>query len=422
MAVNTHDRADHLRTGDTPRHRHDSTVLSVDVVVVAYNSRECLSACIVPLAGIEGVSIVVVDNACPERSYEVVEDIDDVRVIHTPANGGFAYGCNRGWRVGGSEYVLFLNPDARLDRDGLRHLAYVLETNPKAGVVGPRTHHEDGTLDWTIRRFPSLRSTYAQAFFLHHLAPRASWVDEVVRDPTVYDGTRCVDWLSGACLLVRRSTLEAVGGLDERFFMYAEDKELCWRVNRLGQDVMYSPGAICVHEGGRSFPRTRLLPLLVASRLRYAKQHHGALGTIVEHAGIGIGHALRAVVCRGERGSRRAHLRALGVVLRSDDGYSLASGSNGDVLEGRRRWPPRGDEAETDRTSALRGVRRHFAMYWFVWLGVAVFAVAGNELIDQFVWNEAHVAADDVLIAVCLIAAVFFCSYVATRKSRHAIS
>ena len=181
-----------------------------------------------------------------------------MRVIHMPRNGGFAYGCNGGWRAGGSELVLFLNPDARLEADALARLAHVLEIDPAAGVVGPRTLRTDGTLAWSIRRFPSLRSTYGQALFLHRLAPRASWVDEVVRDPARYERPGRVDWLPGACLLVRRSTLEAVGGFDEGFFMYVEDIDFCWRVSRAGLDVVYSPDAICVHEGGRSFPRARL--------------------------------------------------------------------------------------------------------------------------------------------------------------------
>ena len=198
--------AENVPTG-TPHDRRDTSMLSVDVVVVAYNSRQYLRACVEPLTGVPGVSVLVVDNACPEQSFEVVEALPSVRLIHMPRNGGFAYGCNRGWRAGSSELVLFLNPDARLEAAALTRLAHVLDIDDDAGVVGPRTHGKDETLDWSIRRFPTLRSTYAQALFLHHLAPRAAWADEVVRDPARYDRPGRVDWLPGACLLVRRSTL-----------------------------------------------------------------------------------------------------------------------------------------------------------------------------------------------------------------------
>ena len=186
-------------------------MLSVDVVVVAYNSREFLRACVVPLVATPGISVVVVDNACPERSYEVVEDLAGVRVIHMPTNRGFAHGCNAGWHAGSSRYVLFLNSDATLEPAGLAALADELDIDRTVGLIGARTLDADGRLDFSIRRFPSLVSTYAQALFVHRLVPRARWVDELVREEETYEHRNVVDWLSGACLLARRSVLEATG-------------------------------------------------------------------------------------------------------------------------------------------------------------------------------------------------------------------
>ncbi len=387
--------------------------LSVDVVVVAYNSRQCLRACVEPLVDVPGVSILVVDNACPERSFEVVEELAGVRVIHMPRNGGFASGCNRGWRAGGSERVLFLNPDARLDAAALARLAHVLDIDPAAGVVGPRTHGTDGTLAWSIRRFPSLRSTYARALFLHRLAPRAASVDEVVRDPARYDRPGRVDWLPGACLLVRRSTLEAVGGLDEGFFMYGEDMDLCRRVNRAGLDVVYASDAICFHEGGRSFPRTRLLPVLVASRLHYARRHHGAIRTIVERVGIGIGEALRTIIGRGESGYRRGHLKALGVTLHGDDGHRLPRSARATESGGTTEVPPAKTEAAQPNSA-----RRHLVTHWLVWPLLALFAVAANEVVDHVVWDERHVADTDIVVAVGVVAIAFLGSFMSTQARR----
>ena len=135
--------------------------------------------------------------------------------------------------------------------------------------------------------------------------------------------------------------------------MYGEDKDFCWRVSRAGLDVVYTPDAICIHEGGRSFPRARLLPVLVASRLHYAKRHHGAIRAIVERIGIGIGEGLRTMIGRGESGYRLGHLRALGVILRSDDGYrlppSLVTDGNSKALPEKGRGRP-----TEGRPSALR--------------------------------------------------------------------
>jgi N-acetylglucosaminyl-diphospho-decaprenol L-rhamnosyltransferase len=311
-----------LRLWNPLRDAYCMSVLSVDIVVVAYHSSDCLRSCIEPLVGLPGVVPIVVDNACPEQSYQVVEGFAGVRVVHMPVNGGFAYGCNGGWRAGESAHVLLLNPDAVLLPADLARLAAELDADLGMGVVGPRTLDEEGHVDWTIRRFPSLVSTYAQALFLHRLAPRARWVDEVVRESEAYERPSDVDWLSGSCLLVRRTALEAIGGLDEEFFFYSEDIDLCRRVQEVaGLSVHFCPGAVCVHAGGVSRPRAQLLPMLASSRLRYARRHRGRVAATLERIGIGLGEALRAVVGRGDMTYRRGHRRALAVVVRGDDAY-----------------------------------------------------------------------------------------------------
>jgi len=295
---------------------------SVDVVVVAYNSREHLRGCVAGLSDAPGLQVIVVDNCCPQRSFEVVEDLSGARVIRMPTNGGFSYGCNAGWQAGSSDYVLFLNPDASLGVEDVEQLARVLDLSPDVGLVGPRTLHEDGSINFTIRRFPSLVSTYAQALFLHRIAPRAYWVDEVVRDSRAYELRARVDWLSGSCLLARRSALETVGGLDEAFFFYSEDIDLCRRIQRdAGLAVAYCPDATCVHAGGGSRPRAQLLPMLAASRLRYARRHRGRIGSSLERLGIGLGEIVRTIFGRGGSKYRLGHLQAFGVIVRGNDGY-----------------------------------------------------------------------------------------------------
>ena len=143
-----------------------------------------------------------------------------------------------------------------------------------------------------------------------------------MRDPASYEHRARVDWLSGSCLLARRTVLEAIGGFDEAFFFYSEDIDLCRRVARdAGLSVVYCPDATCVHAGGGSGPRAQFLPMLAASRLRYARRHRGRLGSFLERAGIGLGEALRAIVGQGGSSYRLGHRQALGVILRGDDAY-----------------------------------------------------------------------------------------------------
>jgi hypothetical protein len=287
----------------------------VDVVVVSYNSRETLRDCVEPLCDVEGVNVLVVDNASPDGSLATIADLP-VDGVALETNLGFGHGCNVGWRRGASPAVLFLNPDARIDALSLGRLANVLAEDARAGIAGPRIVDEQGSLDYSIRRFPRLTSTYAQALFLHRLAPRAAWVDEVVRDDACYEVPADVEWISGACMLVRRSLLETLGGFDEGFFLYCEDKDLCRRAWSEGFTVRYAPQAQAVHVGGVSAPRGDLLPVLAASRIRYARKHSHGWTPTAERLGVALGGATHAALGRGDSGVRRGHARAAVEALR----------------------------------------------------------------------------------------------------------
>jgi hypothetical protein len=256
-----------------------------------------------------GVRVLVVDNASPDRAHETVAGLP-LTVVALRRNGGFAHGCNAGWRAGDAPFVLFLNPDSRLDPEALGRLVEELQASPAVGAVAPRLVDGRGALLYSQRRYPRLLSTYARALFLHRLFPGA---DELVRDERAYERAGSVDWVSGACVLIRRAALERVGGLDEGFFMYCEETDLCRRLRAAGYDIRYEPGAACVHFGYASAPRAALLPVLAASRLRYARKHRGRIGAGLERLGIALESATHVLVSRG--GTRLAHLRSLGVVL-----------------------------------------------------------------------------------------------------------
>jgi N-acetylglucosaminyl-diphospho-decaprenol L-rhamnosyltransferase len=283
---------------------------TVDVVVVSYNSRDQLRACVEPLLGVDGVHVIVVDNASPDGSLEAVQGLP-LTAIQLPSNGGFAHGVNAGWRAGSGRYVLLLNPDARIDADALGTLVAALDDEPRLGAAAPRIMDSDGSLDYSQRRFPRLRSTYAQALFLHRLFPTAAWSDELVRDESAYATRGNPDWVSGACVLVRREALEQLDGLDEGFFMYSEDVDLCHRLRSAGYELLFEPEAVIEHEGGASAPRTNLLPVLTASRLRYAAKHRGRAAALVDRAGLALGALTHIAVARGGVAARTGHARAL---------------------------------------------------------------------------------------------------------------
>jgi N-acetylglucosaminyl-diphospho-decaprenol L-rhamnosyltransferase len=282
----------------------------VDVVVVSYNSGATLRGCVAGLAHVPGVHVIVVDNASLADPAGSVADLG-IRFVRAERNGGFSYGCNRGIAEGTAPYVLLLNPDARIAPAELDKLIAVLDADPGTALVAPRLLESDGSTAPSLRRFPRLRSTLAQGVLLHRLLPG---LDELVTEPAVYARPGRPDWVSGACMLIRRSALAAVGGMDERFFLYCEDTDICKRLRDAGHDVRYEPAAIASHVGGQSGSRSALRPVLAASRVAYARKHSGRLAAGAERAAIAVGELVHAIVNAARPGRARGHLEALAAV------------------------------------------------------------------------------------------------------------
>jgi N-acetylglucosaminyl-diphospho-decaprenol L-rhamnosyltransferase len=287
----------------------------VDVVVVSYNSRATLRDCVAPLAGHPRIAVTVVDNASPDDATDTIADLG-VRVVHSGRNGGFSFGCNTGIAAGAAPYVLLLNPDARIDPDAVLVLAARLDDDPGCGLVAPLILEADGTPAPSLRRFPRLRSTLAQALFVHRLVPA---LDELVHDPAAYRTAGTADWVSGACLLVRRSVLADLGGMDERFFLYCEDTDLCRGVWDAGLSVRFEPAAQAHHAGGASGDRSSLRAVLAASRVAYARKHATRAGAAAEAAAIALGEAVHALSKLHRPAQRRGHLAALRAVATGRD-------------------------------------------------------------------------------------------------------
>ena len=280
---------------------------TVDVVTVSYNSAGELRRCVDAVNRLPDLTMIVVDNASTDGSLATLGGCDVV-TVPLSKNVGFAAGCNVGWQRGESPYVLFLNPDAEIDEGSIRSLIAVLEGDPRAGAVAPNIRNDDGSLAYSLRRFPRVRSTFAQALFLHRLFPHALWADELIRRPDCYERRWAPEWVSGACLMVRRTVLEELGGWDERFFLFGEDVDLCKRIRDAGYTLWFEPSAECRHVGGASSTKEAVLPLLIAGRIRYIEKHHGRLRTMVERIGYGLGALSHAVAGRD---ARLGHIKSL---------------------------------------------------------------------------------------------------------------
>jgi N-acetylglucosaminyl-diphospho-decaprenol L-rhamnosyltransferase len=230
-------------------------VAEAAAVVVNYNARDVLVDCVHSLRS-EGVrTIVVVDNGSRDGSAEALAAADpDARFLPAGVNLGYGTAVNRGAALVTEPYVLILNPDVVLEPGSLKALVAALERDPGLAVVGPQVEEPDGALYPSARRFPDLAVAAGHAF-LGFVAPENRFSRAYKLLDWDHSRPGDVDWVSGACLLARRSAFEAVRGFDEAYFMYVEDVDLCWRLWRAGWRVGYEPAARVVHAGAVSTNR-----------------------------------------------------------------------------------------------------------------------------------------------------------------------
>jgi GT2 family glycosyltransferase len=289
----------------------------VDTVIVSYNSRDTLLDGVRPLLDMPDVSVTVVDNASADGSLDVLAGLD-VRAIQSGRNGGFGFGCNLGAAAGVAPYVLFLNPDARIEPADLERLVAVLDVEPEVAIVGPRLLDGSGGLIPNLRFDQRGRTIWARALFLHRLMPRSRWWNEINRSPEAHDSAHYPEWVSGACMLVRRSVLERIRGFDERFFLYCEDMDLCMRARAAGGLIRYEPDVTVRHQEGRSAPRTSLFAVLAQSRSRYARKHSSRLLATVQRIGLVVEALTHVVANLGRPAYARGYAAALRATLRRD--------------------------------------------------------------------------------------------------------
>ncbi len=269
--------------------------LPVAIVIVSYNVRELLRACLRRLpADATAPQIIVVDNASTDGSAAMVrEEFASIQLIANAENRGFAAACNQGIRATTEDLVLLLNPDTLPEANELQKLVRTMIGQPAIGACGPRILNPDGTLQRSCRRFPTLGVM---------MRAELGWQGPYRMSNWAHDTTREVDQLMGACLLLRRAALEQVGLLDERFFLYFEEVDLCWRLKRAGWGVLFVSEATVVHLGGQSSAADRLAALRhrYRSLFDFYRKHFPKWQLPLLRCAVKLGSLLRALTGRKE--------------------------------------------------------------------------------------------------------------------------
>ena len=292
----------------------------VSVVVVTFNSAQWIERC---LESVRGHETIVVDHGSDDGTLDVVrKHFPEARVIEQE-NRGMGGGNNAGMRLASGPYFLLLNSDAWVVGDGIERLAAFADEHPDAAVVGPRLLNPDGSLQRSARAFPTLWRLATEYLFLRKLAPRSSLLNRFYEGGFDHDEAREVDWLFGACLLVRRDAADEVGLFDEEFFMFSEETDWCYRFRQAGWSVWFYPGAEVVHVGGASHGG-RLFAENVRGHVRFLAKHRGMRYAERARRLLLAGVRLRLLLFRGER--RRSYREAA---------RWLSSGKAGSLLRSR---------------------------------------------------------------------------------------
>jgi GT2 family glycosyltransferase len=276
---------------------NDRTGPRVDVLIVNYRAYDELQRCLESLEPVRSTfpQVIVVDHeSTREPASRLTARFPWIELIARPTNDGFAAGVNLAARSTRSPFLLLVNPDCVITTSMCGQLMTEIENRPDVAVAGPRIRNADGTVQPSARRFPD---------FTTAVAGRSSWLTRVLpdnpfsrrnlpaRESHLSEPTQ-VDWVSGACMLVRREAFDAVDGLDEGFFLYWEDADFCRRLAQAGWRTLYVPAATAVHVGGRSSRH--------AADASLEAFHRSAYRLYSKHAGP-AGRLLRPLVLAGLR-------------------------------------------------------------------------------------------------------------------------
>jgi N-acetylglucosaminyl-diphospho-decaprenol L-rhamnosyltransferase len=258
----------------------------VSIVIVSYNSQADLEGCLQSLTSAPPRTdheIVVVDNASADGTPAYVRARwPGIRLIETGSNVGFAKANNLGIAQTFGGLVLLLNPDTVVPSGAVDGLVATLDRNPRAAVVGPRIVDRTGRAELSFGSMISPLTELRQKVLVvgndRRVPIIGSLVDRMTRQ------TRTVDWVSGACLLIRRPDLMAVGLLDERFFLYTEDVDLCASVRARGRQVIFSADVEIVHLRGRSVVSARgpSRQAYRQSQIAFYEKHHPGWAPILK--------------------------------------------------------------------------------------------------------------------------------------------
>ena len=225
-------------------------VKDLTISIVNYNTKEYILKCLESIyANSEGVDIdiYVVDNNSTDDSVDAIRNLyPGVKLIENNENKGFAEANNQVLRLFNSRYCLITNPDVTMLPETLQEMVRFMDSNLDAGAGGCKILNPDKSLQYSCRRYPSIIMTLSRGLLIDYLIPKNRLIEKYLMRDWAHDSIMPVEWLTGCCLMVRQETIKEVGFFDKKYFMYFEDADLCYRINKSWK-VYYLPHVQMLH-------------------------------------------------------------------------------------------------------------------------------------------------------------------------------
>jgi GT2 family glycosyltransferase len=282
--------------------------MELSIVIVNWNVKDLLAQCLTSIyssSNYRDIEVIVIDNASTDGSGEMIKsEFPQVKLIVNKRNCGFAASCNQGIRVAHKPFILFLNPDTVILSLAMERTLDFLKTTPKAGIVGCKILNPDGSLQYSCRSFPSFWNYFFESFFLYKLFPKNHFIGNFYMTNFSYDKIREVDVVLGAFMMCSKKTLDEVGYFDERFFMYSEETDLCYRIREHDFRVYFFPDAEIIHYSRASASQypTEMFKQDHRSRFLFMRKHYSSLDILLSLWVIFCGVFLRILywgMCSG---------------------------------------------------------------------------------------------------------------------------
>jgi len=253
--------------------------MKISSILVTYNSADTIEDCLKSLQMAfrdrEG-EIIIIDNNSSDATKTLLEKLSSrERIIYFPNNRGFAFAVNKGISIAKGEYILLVNPDLIIDWHCINEMLNFLKIHKWIAAVGPRLIYPNGDHQLSCRRYPTIRAVISSQIGFTTKLFGASPLDIYMMKDMIFNSPTEVEWIIGACIMIKRVAIEDIGMFDEKFFLYREDTDWCYRASNCGWKIFYLPHIKAVHDYKRESAKgyNKAFFLHIKSILHFYRKH-----------------------------------------------------------------------------------------------------------------------------------------------------